>query len=39
MLFLEQARGQPGARGHQVGDPCPRLWSMYKYVPAYIGVE
>jgi len=22
MLFLEQARGRPGARGHRVGDPC-----------------
>jgi len=21
MLFLEQARGRPGARGHYVGDP------------------
>jgi len=22
MLFLEQARGRPGARGHHFGDPC-----------------
>ena len=23
MLFLEQARGPPGTRGHHVSDPCP----------------
>jgi len=29
MLFLEQARGRPGARGHHVGDPWIRscTWS------------
>ena len=27
MLFLEQVCGRPGARGHHVGDPCPRLYS------------
>jgi len=25
MLFLEQARGRPGARGHHVGDPWSRV--------------
>jgi len=28
MLFLEQACGRPGAQGHHVGDPWPRLWHL-----------
>jgi len=26
MLFLEQVRGRPGARGHHVGNPWVRLY-------------
>jgi len=25
MLFIEQARGRPGTRGHHVGDPCRKV--------------